>query len=44
MGLEFSSINDYEAGSLERSFAEEEIKAALFDMSGDKASGPDGFT
>ena len=44
MGLDFSSINDYEAGSLERPFAEEEIKVALFDMSWDKDSGPDGFT
>ena len=37
MGLEFSSINDYEAASLERPFAEEEIKAAPFDMSVDEA-------
>ena len=44
MGLEFSSINDYEAASLERPFAEEEIKVAHFDMSGDKAPSPDGFT
>ena len=44
MGLEFSSINDYEAASLERPFVEEEIKAALLDMSGDKAPGPNGFT
>ena len=44
MGLEILSINDYEAASLERPFAEEEIKASLFDMSGDKAPGPDGFT
>ena len=44
MGLEFSSINDYEVASLERPFAEEEIKAAPFDMSVDKAPSPDGFT
>ena len=44
MGLEFLSIDDYEAASLERPFAEEEIKVALFDMSGDKALGPYGFT
>ena len=43
MGLEFLSINDYEAASLERPFAREEIKVALFDMSRDKAPGPDGF-
>ena len=44
IGLEILSINDYEAASLERPFVEEEIKASLFDMSGDKAPGPYGFT
>ena len=44
MGLEFSSINDYEATSLERPFDEEEIKVALFDMSRDNAPSPNGFT
>ena len=43
MGLEFLSINDYEAASLERPFDEEEIKAALFDMSRDKAPSLNGF-
>ena len=43
MGLEFLSINDYEAASLERPFAEEEIKVALFDMSRDKAPSLNGF-
>ncbi|KAL6328817.1 hypothetical protein AAG906_003834 [Vitis piasezkii] len=33
-----------EAGMLELPFSEAEVQAALMDMNGDKAPGPDGFT
>ena len=42
--LQFDQISQQEAENLERSFTEDEIHAALMEMNGDKAPGPDGFT
>ena len=42
--LLFDQISQQEAENLERFFTEDEIHAALMEMNGDKASGPDGFT
>ena len=44
LGLEFSRIDDSEASILEALFSEEEVRAALLDLNGYEASGPDGFT
>ena len=44
MNLSFSRITEVEAASLEEPFTEEEVKATLIEMNGDKAPGPDGFT
>ena len=43
-GLHLNRLNSREAEVLEMPFTEEEIYAALMDMNGDKAPGPDGFT
>ncbi|RVW71963.1 LINE-1 reverse transcriptase-like [Vitis vinifera] len=43
-GLHLKSLDHSEAEALEVPFTEEEIFAALMDMNGDKAPGPDGFT
>ncbi|RVW39630.1 hypothetical protein CK203_090634 [Vitis vinifera] len=42
--LQFEQISQQEAENLERFFTEDEIHAALMEMNGDKAPGPDGFT
>ncbi|WKA01542.1 hypothetical protein VitviT2T_019819 [Vitis vinifera] len=42
--LQFDQISQQEAENLERFFTEDEIHAALMEMNGDKAPGPDGFT
>jgi hypothetical protein len=41
--LEFESLSEDEAGSLEAPFLEKEVKDVIFGMDGDKAPGPDGF-
>ena len=43
-GLEFSRIDDSEASILEIPFFEEEVRAAMFDLTSDKAPSPEGFT
>ena len=43
MNLSFSRITEVEVASLEEPFTKEEVKAALTEMNGDKAPGPDGF-
>ena len=43
-GLHLKSLDHSEAEALEVPFTEEEIFAALMEMNGDKAPGPDGFT
>ena len=43
MNLSFSRIIGVEAARLEEPFTEEEVKAALIKMNGDKAPNPDGF-
>ncbi|KAJ9687798.1 hypothetical protein PVL29_013843 [Vitis rotundifolia] len=42
--LQLDQISHQEAENLERPFTEDEIHAALMEMNGDKAPGPDGFT
>jgi hypothetical protein len=42
--LEFESLSEDEAASLEAPFLEKEVKDVIFDMDGDKAPGPDGFS
>ena len=42
--IQVGCISQQEAESLEIPFAEIEIHAALMEMNGDKAPGPDGFT
>ena len=42
--LQLNQISLQEEGMLELSFSEAEVQAALMDMNGDKAPGPDGFT
>ncbi|RVW41162.1 putative ribonuclease H protein [Vitis vinifera] len=42
--LQFNQISLQEAGILELPFIEVEVQAALMDMNGDKAPGPNGFT
>ena len=44
MNLSFSRITKVEVASLEESFTEVEVKAALTEMNGDKAPSLDGFT
>ena len=44
MNLSFSRIIEVETASLEEPFTEEEVKAALTELNGDKAPDPDGFT
>ena len=44
MNLSFSRIIEVEAANLEEPFTEEEVKAVLTEINGDKAPGPDGFT
>ena len=43
-GLQLKQISQQEAELLELPFSESEVHAALMDMNGDKAPGPDGFT
>ncbi|XP_034674249.1 uncharacterized protein LOC117905435 [Vitis riparia] len=43
-GIQLEQISHQEAENLERPFSEDEIHAALMEMNGDKAPGPDGFT
>ena len=43
-GLNFSKLEELEAARLELPFSEEEVHIALFDLNGDKAPWPDGFT
>ena len=43
-GLNFSKLEELEAARLELPFFEEEVQTALFDLNGDEAPGPDGFT
>ena len=42
--LQFDQISQQESENLERSFTEDETHAALMEMNGDKAPGPDDFT
>jgi hypothetical protein len=42
--LEFESLSEDEAASLEAPFLEKEVKDVVFGMDGDKAPGPDGFS
>ena len=42
--LQLNQISLQEAGLLELPFSKAEVQAALMDMNGDKAPGPDGFT
>lgn len=41
--LEFSMIDEASASWLEKNFDEEEVKAAVFELRGDKALDPNGF-
>ena len=43
-GLPLSRISELDAINLEQPFSEEEVFAALREMNGDKAPGPNGFT
>ena len=43
-GLAFNSLSPADSVALEVPFFEEEVFSALFSLSGDKASGPNGFT
>ena len=43
-GLGFARIEEDERLELERDFSKEEVVKVLFEMEGDKAPGPDGFT
>ena len=43
-GLNFSKLEELEAARLELPFSKEEVQTALFDLNGDKAPRPDGFT
>ncbi|KAL0011411.1 hypothetical protein SO802_006519 [Lithocarpus litseifolius] len=43
-GLEFDQLDGLERGWLERRFEKEEILAAIKELGGDKAPGPDGFS
>ena len=43
-GLQLKQFSQQEAELLELPFSESEVHAALMDMNGDKAPGPDGFT
>ena len=43
-GLDFSRLDDLVASKIEEPFTEEEVHAALLNLKGDKASGPNGFT
>ena len=40
----FSRIDDSEASILEVPFSEEQVRTTLFDLNGDKAPSPNGFT
>jgi hypothetical protein len=42
--LEFESLSEDEAASLEAPFLEKEVKDVIFGMDGDKAPSPDGFS
>ena len=44
LGIQFATLERFEAAKLEGIFTEEEVLAALKDMNGDKSPGPDGFT
>ena len=41
--LEFDSLSEDEAASLEAPFLENEVNDVIFEMDGDKAPSPDGF-
>ena len=41
--LQLDQISQQEAENLESLFTEDEVHAALMEMNGDKALGPDGF-
>lgn len=43
-GLDWCPIYEEQARWLERPFEDNEIKEVVFDLEGDKASGPDGFS
>ena len=43
-GIEWQPISSHLADWIERPFEEEEVKKAVFECDGSKASGPDGFT
>ena len=43
-GLEFARIEENEWLELERDFSKKEVVKVLYEMEGDKALGPDGFT
>ena len=43
-GLDFTKLDEREARSLELPFTGEEVRAALYELNGEKAPGPDGFT
>ena len=42
--MQLKRISQLEAEGLELPFSESEVHAALMEMNGDKAPGPDGFT
>lgn len=42
--LAFSNISEEDASWLERNFEEIEVRAAIVELGGDKAPGPDGFS
>ena len=43
-GVKFNSIDAVDAGHLEQPFSEDEVVIALYQISGEKAPGPNGFT
>ena len=43
-GLDFTKLDERETRSLDLPFTEEEISTALYELNGEKAPSPDGFT